>query len=70
MKSREFHIPTTWRVRGADWAEAHYDWTVLVTQPWMVAFAPLLKPVFVANHRWAMQRGLEGLRRELAQGDR
>ena len=24
----------------------------------------------VANHRWAMQRGLEGLRRELAQGDR
>ena len=115
MKSREFHIPTTWRVRGAaarvfhvlskpqefvrwwpqvylavrevkagdlagrgewrlrqdgDWAEAHYDWTVLVTQPWMVAFAPLLKLVFVANHRWAMQRGLESLRRELAQGDR
>jgi quaternary ammonium compound-resistance protein SugE len=26
--------------------------------------------IVVANHRWAMQRGLEGLRRELAQGDR
>jgi len=60
-----------WRLRqDGDWTEAHYDWTVLVTQPWMVLFAPLLEPVFVANHRWAMQRGLEGLQRELSQGDR
>ncbi len=103
MKSREFHIPTTWRVRGSsarvfdllskpeaslrargdveghgawridqdgEWTEARYDWTVLVTQPWMAAFAPLLEPVFVANHRWAMRRGLEGPERELARGDR
>jgi hypothetical protein len=26
----------------------------------------LLRPVFAWNHRWAMQRGFEGLHRELA----
>jgi hypothetical protein len=39
---------------------------VFVTKPWMVVLTPLLRPVFVANHLWAMQRGLEGLQRELA----
>jgi hypothetical protein len=60
-----------WRIeQHGEWTEARYDWTVLVTQPWMVALAPLLKPVFVANHRWAMRRGLEGLQRELERGER
>ena len=58
-----------WRFRQeGDWTEAQYDWTVIVTKPWMVALAPVLEPVFVANHRWAMRRGLEGLERELAGG--
>jgi uncharacterized protein YndB with AHSA1/START domain len=43
-----------------------YDWTVLATRSWMKVLAPLLHPVFAWNHRWAMQRGLEGLVRELA----
>jgi hypothetical protein len=43
-----------------------YDWTVLATKPWMIYLAPLLEPVFVWNHKWAMQRGFEGLQRELA----
>jgi polyketide cyclase/dehydrase/lipid transport protein len=43
-----------------------YGWTVLATKPWMIHLAPLLNPVFIWNHRWAMQRGLEGLQRELA----
>jgi hypothetical protein len=56
-----------WRLRQeGDWTDAQYDWTVIVTKRWMVALAPLLEPVFVANHRWAMRRGLEGLERELA----
>jgi len=58
-----------WRLsQDGGWTVASYDWTVLVTQPWMIALAPLLKPAFVANHLWAMRRGLEGLRRELARG--
>jgi uncharacterized protein YndB with AHSA1/START domain len=52
--------------QDGDWVDARYDWTVLVTKPWMVALAPLLEPVFVANHLWAMRKGLEGLQRELA----
>jgi uncharacterized protein YndB with AHSA1/START domain len=60
-----------WRFGERDgWTEAHYDWTVLVTQTWMMVLAPLLEPVFVANHNWAMRRGLEGLERELARDGR
>ena len=56
-----------WELRQeGDWVKVSYDWTVLVTKPWMIVCAPLLRPVFVWNHKWAMQRGLEGLRRELA----
>ena len=56
-----------WRfTQEGEWTDALYDWTVIVTKPWMVALAPMLEPVFVANHRWAMRRGFEGLERELA----
>jgi uncharacterized protein YndB with AHSA1/START domain len=56
-----------WRfTQDGEWVDARYDWTVYVTQAWMVRLAPLLRPVFVWNHRWAMQRGFEGLARELA----
>jgi uncharacterized protein YndB with AHSA1/START domain len=52
--------------QDGDWVVATYAWTVLATKPWMIYLAPLLKPVFAWNHRWAMQRGYEGLTRELA----
>jgi hypothetical protein len=56
-----------WQLRqDGDSVVVTYDWTVLVTKSWMKALAPLLKPVFAWNHRWAMQRGFEGLVRELA----
>jgi len=56
-----------WRLRqDGEWVVATYAWTVLATKPWMIYLAPLLRPVFAWNHRWAMQRGLEGLTRELA----
>jgi uncharacterized protein YndB with AHSA1/START domain len=58
-----------WRFRQeGEWVVVTYDWTVLVTKAWMVYLAPLLRPVFVWNHKWAMRRGLEGLMRELARG--
>ena len=52
------------RQRGAN-VIATYDWQVDVDQPWMRRLAPLLKPVFAANHRWAMAQGLKGLKGEL-----
>jgi hypothetical protein len=43
-----------------------YDWRIRVDKPLIRWLSFLLKPLFAANHRWAMRRGEEGLRRELA----
>lgn len=40
-------------------------WQVRVRQPYIRPFLRLLKPVFAANHRWAMRRGREGLEAEV-----
>ncbi|SDP50917.1 Polyketide cyclase / dehydrase and lipid transport [Nakamurella panacisegetis] len=42
-----------------------YDWQVSATTPLLRRLSWLLKPVFSANHRWAMARGQESLRLEL-----
>ena len=42
-----------------------YDWRVSATKPLLRRLSWLLKPVFSANHRWAMARGEESLRMEL-----
>ena len=47
-------------------ARATYDWHVLADKPLLRHLSFLFKPVFTANHRWAMARGEEGLRIELA----
>ncbi|MEO1139231.1 MAG: SRPBCC family protein [Pseudomonadota bacterium] len=47
-------------------ADIVYDWTVDVEKPWMRVLAPFLWPAFTANHKWAMARGEEGLRNEIA----
>jgi len=43
-----------------------YDWTVHVEKPLLKYLSFLLKPLFAANHRWAMARGEEALKAELA----
>jgi hypothetical protein len=73
-------LPATWRIRaegdlagegvwtlrqiGAE-AEVTYDWQVRADRPLFRRLAPLLKPVFAWNHRWAMAKGEAGLKREL-----
>ena len=42
-----------------------YDWRISVTKPLLRRLTWLLRPVFAANHRWAMARGEESLRLEL-----
>jgi len=41
------------------------DWRVSATKPLLRRLTWLLRPVFAANHRWAMARGEESLRLEL-----
>ena len=43
-----------------------YDWRIRARKMLLRALSPLLKPVFAANHRWAMATGEESLRLELA----
>ena len=42
-----------------------YDWRVSASKPLLRRLTWVLRPVFSANHRWAMARGEESLRLEL-----
>jgi hypothetical protein len=42
-----------------------YDWTVAAEKPLLRRLSFVLKPVFEANHRWAMAQGEKSLRLEL-----
>jgi hypothetical protein len=43
-----------------------YDWRLSAEKPMLRHLSFLLKPVFEANHRWAMAQGEESLKLELA----
>ena len=42
-----------------------YDWRILAAKPLLRRLTWLMRPVFSANHLWAMARGEESLRLEL-----
>ena len=46
--------------------DIEYLWTIEANKPLLRYLSFLLKPVFAANHNWAMARGEESLRLELA----
>jgi hypothetical protein len=48
------------------WANITYEWRVSARKPLLRYLSFLLRPIFAANHHWAMRRGEAGLRRELA----
>jgi hypothetical protein len=43
-----------------------YDWKILAEKPLLKYFSFIMKPVFSANHHWAMAKGEESLKLELA----
>lgn len=43
-----------------------YDWLVLAEKGLLKTLSAVMKPIFSANHHWAMARGEESLRLELA----
>ncbi|MCP2262083.1 hypothetical protein LX15_005815 [Streptoalloteichus tenebrarius] len=45
--------------------EVLFDWRVRANKPLLRWFSPALRPVFAANHRWAMAQGERSLRVEL-----
>jgi len=55
-----------WRFRqdGPE-VEIEYDWRIRADKPLLRRLSFLLKPLFSANHRWAMDRGRESLELEL-----
>jgi hypothetical protein len=42
-----------------------YDWRISAEKPILKYLSFLLKPIFAANHHWAMNKGLESLKLEL-----
>src|SRR5262245_51018389 len=44
----------------------HYDWRIRADKVLLQTLSFAFKPIFAANHRWAMKRGEESLQLELA----
>lgn len=52
--------------RGGPMTSVTYDWTVIAEKGILKNLSVVMKPIFKANHHWAMARGEESLRLELA----
>ncbi len=48
------------------WVRITYDWKIAAEKPLLKNFSFIMKPIFSANHHWAMARGEESLALELA----
>jgi hypothetical protein len=52
-------------VQQGSLAAAAYDWNIEADKPLLRYLTPVLRPLFAANHRWAMARGEESMALEL-----
>ncbi|MBP2475689.1 hypothetical protein JOF53_004561 [Crossiella equi] len=56
-----------WELRQVgDQVQVDFDWRVRADKPLLRHGSAVFKPIFEANHNWAMAKGLESLRLELA----
>ena len=63
----DFEGRGVWTFRqDGPFVDIEYDWRISAEKPLLRTLSPVLKPIFEANHRWAMARGEESLRLELA----
>jgi hypothetical protein len=53
-------------VQDGEWADIYYDWRVQADKPLLRTFSFIMKPLFSANHHWAMAMGEKSLKLELA----
>ena len=49
-----------------EWVNITYDWKIKAEKPLLRYFSFIMKPLFSANHHWAMAKGEESLKLELA----
>jgi hypothetical protein len=56
----------TMTTAGPRQVDIEYVWAIAANKPMLRYLSPVFRPMFEANHRWAMARGEESLRRELA----
>jgi len=49
-----------------EWALITYDWKIQADKPLLRYLSFLMKPIFAANHHWAMAQGERSLKLELA----
>jgi hypothetical protein len=62
----DFEGVGTWTLRqSGDWTELDHDWRIQVHMPLVSLLSPIFKPLFTANHRWAMARGEQSLQIEM-----
>ena len=52
-------------VQDGDFVDITYDWTLTAGKPLLRYLTPVMRPVFEANQRWAMEQGEMCLREEL-----
>ncbi|HZR25513.1 MAG TPA: hypothetical protein VFA59_18095 [Vicinamibacterales bacterium] len=52
--------------QDGDVVDILYDWRIRAEKPLLKNLSFLLRPIFEANHRWAMAQGEESLKLELA----
>ena len=48
------------------WVNITYDWRIRADKPLLQRLSFIMKPIFSANHHWAMAKGEESLKLELA----
>ncbi len=61
----------TWQLHEFEGGTAvSYNWRVRAGKPLIRRFSPIVKPLFRANHTWAMRHGEVALRRWLANPQR
>lgn len=51
--------------QDGDWVDIVYDWKISAEKPLLRSLSFLMKPIFSANHRWAMEMGERSLLLEL-----
>lgn len=63
----DFDGEGVWTLAAAsEGTDVRFDWRIRAEKPLLRRLSWLMKPIFRANHAWAMRRGEESLRRELA----
>jgi hypothetical protein len=53
-----------------DFVSVVFDWKLTAEKPLLKYLSFLFKPLFSANHRWAMEQGRRGLEKEIARRSR